>query len=391
MSAINLEAESEVVERQVDAEIHRPGPPAARRMPVRYFARLVDALQASGVDTLSFLRKACFEDVNWERPDAALLPDDITRILIAARSASGRSDIGFELGRLMKATSHGTLGLGLISSPTVGEMMSLASRHFHLITELFTLRFERTANGAIATYLPMVILAPNVLHALCEAIAVAHVNMLQITTGTPEARCNIRLSAPIPDHLSSYLALGTSQFHFDAHTVPGVHVTMNTALLNQTLPFADISVMRQVDQHCRTLGRRPPSGGTGWGEYIKMIVRDGSGPLLTLEELARRTGISARTITRNLGRERLQFRTIVQAARFERACDLLLDPRASVVSVAEDLGFTDPGNFGRAFRREVGVPPGEYQRRAIKRMSNGVEIASHARRSRSCRMALAAP
>jgi len=48
--------------------------------------------------------------------------------------------------------------------------------------------------------------------------------------------------------------------------------------------------------------------------------------------------------------------------RFENACDLLCTPGGSISDVAQQLGFSDAANFSRAFRRVMGVTPGEYQR-----------------------------
>jgi AraC-like DNA-binding protein len=59
----------------------------------------------------------------------------------------------------------------------------------------------------------------------------------------------------------------------------------------------------------------------------------------------------------------LRFRDLAQQVRFERACELLTAPAATVAQVVADLGFSDAANFSRAFRRVVGVAPGEYQKR----------------------------
>ena len=67
---------------------------------------------------------------------------------------------------------------------------------------------------------------------------------------------------------------------------------------------------------------------------------------------------------RHLKKENLTFRDISQKGRFERACELLAEPAATVVQVALNLGFSDAASFSRSFRRVVGVSPSEYQQRA---------------------------
>ena len=79
--------------------------------------------------------------------------------------------------------------------------------------------------------------------------------------------------------------------------------------------------------------------------------------------MAQRVNVSARTIDRYLRKENLRFRDIDQRVRFERACELLRPPEATVVQVALLLGSSDAANFSRAFRRVVGVSPSEYRQR----------------------------
>ena len=84
--------------------------------------------------------------------------------------------------------------------------------------------------------------------------------------------------------------------------------------------------------------------------------------LITLEDLARRVNVSARTIDRHLKKEGLGFRELSDKVRFERACEMLCAEGASIVDVALRLGFSDAANFSRAFKRVIGVSPGEYQK-----------------------------
>ena len=52
----------------------------------------------------------------------------------------------------------------------------------------------------------------------------------------------------------------------------------------------------------------------------------------------------------------------IQRVRMNRAKELLLDTELSVPQIAERLGFEHSEYLGAAFKREVGVSPGEYRR-----------------------------
>lgn len=50
--------------------------------------------------------------------------------------------------------------------------------------------------------------------------------------------------------------------------------------------------------------------------------------------------------------------------RVDRAKRLLANPKITIDDAAEMAGFSDRSHFSKAFRRTVGLPPGEYQRQA---------------------------
>jgi AraC-like DNA-binding protein len=52
-------------------------------------------------------------------------------------------------------------------------------------------------------------------------------------------------------------------------------------------------------------------------------------------------------------------------ARMQKACELVLHSGWSISEIASSLGFSTVHNFSRAFRREIGIPPREYQRRML--------------------------
>jgi AraC-like DNA-binding protein len=86
------------------------------------------------------------------------------------------------------------------------------------------------------------------------------------------------------------------------------------------------------------------------------------GVQLSVQAVASRLGVSARTVDRRLADEGRAFAELRDAVRHERARALLADPALSVAQVAQRLGYRDAANFSRAFRRQAGVPPSEYRR-----------------------------
>jgi AraC family transcriptional regulator of adaptative response / methylphosphotriester-DNA alkyltransferase methyltransferase len=101
-----------------------------------------------------------------------------------------------------------------------------------------------------------------------------------------------------------------------------------------------------------------------WHDATSEIERRYAEPL-TVAEVARAIGTSTRQLQRVFdeagGRS---FRAQVAAVRMERAKDLLLDHGGTVRSIAAQVGYSQPAQFAKAFRRHHGVSPSELRKRS---------------------------
>ena len=337
---------------------------STRRVPVRYFRLLADLLKNSGIETTALLDSAGLDHANFLSRDGMLSSEEVDRFIATANRLSGRSDLGFELGRNIKLNSHDRLGYGLLSCADIDEFLGMASRHYHLMTETWVLNYRRWYSGGEAVYTPTAAMSPETLQFYLEVLVLAHQNQINQLLGSNAHGYDMYISMPAPKHLNRYLALSPVRFHFHEDAPLGIRVVMGADLLNFPLQLSNPSVVQQVDEECNALAKRPSRTDIGWTEYLIMLLRKTNGEQVTLEDLARQIKVSPRTIDRHLKKEGLGFRELSNKVRFERACDMLSNEGMTVAEVALKLGFSDTANFSRAFRREIGVSPSEHQRSA---------------------------
>ena len=93
-------------------------------------------------------------------------------------------------------------------------------------------------------------------------------------------------------------------------------------------------------------------------------------PNLSVEEVAKRQGVSSRYVQMLFEQEGTTFSQYVISQRLLRAHRMLTDPRfadRSITSLAFDAGFGDLSYFNRVFRRCYGGTPSEIRAAAVRR------------------------
>jgi AraC family transcriptional regulator, regulatory protein of adaptative response / methylphosphotriester-DNA alkyltransferase methyltransferase len=84
---------------------------------------------------------------------------------------------------------------------------------------------------------------------------------------------------------------------------------------------------------------------------------------LTLDDVAHTIATSRRQLQRCFAEHSDEtFRTTLSRIRAERACELLRDTDLPISAVARRVGYAEPAQFAKAFRRHIGVVPSAYRR-----------------------------
>jgi AraC-like DNA-binding protein len=67
-------------------------------------------------------------------------------------------------------------------------------------------------------------------------------------------------------------------------------------------------------------------------------------------------------LQRKLQEENTSFKQLLDETRRELADQYIRNPMVSIGEITYLLGFSEPSNFSRAFKRWNGTPPAEYRR-----------------------------
>jgi AraC family transcriptional regulator, regulatory protein of adaptative response / methylphosphotriester-DNA alkyltransferase methyltransferase len=99
-------------------------------------------------------------------------------------------------------------------------------------------------------------------------------------------------------------------------------------------------------------------------EEAVAIVSDEFGRELSLDEIARRVASSRRQLQRSYAEiGNTTFRSHLTAVRMDAAAEMLARGPLTVREVAQRVGYRQPAQFAKAFRRRHGLSPSSYRAR----------------------------
>jgi AraC-like DNA-binding protein len=257
---------------------------------------------------------------------------------------------------------HGPLTLALLNAPDLETGLTTACRYLPI--RLPYLEFnvvagdERFSIGIEVPQAPEQIrleLVEVPLYLIFEYVSsFATVDMSQV---------NVSLQRTSSPHAQEYREWFGASLDFGAHTNL---LSIPKSWLSIKNPEYDAGAWNLAIAKCD--GLAPKTGdGSEAAEYVRLALSAAAdsgtpiGEMPGINELAEHLYISARTMIRQLRREGTSYQQIINDIQKSRAVEFLKITELTISDVAARLGYADPANFGRAFRRWFGVSPGKFR------------------------------
>ena len=325
-------------------------------VPARYYARVAEILDRQGTNIGALFARAQVPLSALASPDAEIGLDQIERLFAEISQEADLGDLAFAIGESLKLSSHGILGYGLLTSPTLDYAFRLLARYFSAILPMFRLRYRHQDGMAEAVLTASVRMSPICLNFHIEAAMIAWYWEVRELLQGEEPRFEVYLSTPPHAAQHRYEAMRGMTCHFGWPMAAGMRVLYPRDLVKRKLALADSSALKIAEQRCAEAVRRIESRGS-LADWVEHMVWDARDEMPTLENLAEAMNMSPRTLDRRLKEEGRSFRAMTNSIRHQRACALLEAGELSVLEIAYELGYADPANFTRAFRKQAGCAP----------------------------------
>ncbi|MBO9521326.1 MAG: AraC family transcriptional regulator ligand-binding domain-containing protein [Nocardioidaceae bacterium] len=277
-------------------------------------------------------------------------------LLLCALELTGEPALGYEIGLHSSLTSHGLIGLALMSVDSIRAAAEWGAKYSRLRLPMLTLDLVVDGDWAALQASATTPLGP-VRQCTFDLFLVGLARIGPFLTAEAMTLGDLELwfEGPEPGYYRRYrdrlpavrFDQGVNQVRFPERFLEARPVTAD--------PEAAALLEGQFRAELEELGL---SGDPA--SWVRALVQ--SSPGTGLVEVAAALALSPRTLKRHLAGHGTTFTAIADDVRRREGLRLLRTTTASVEQIAARLGYADPSNFVRAFRRWTGRTPGSYRR-----------------------------
>lgn len=329
-------------------------------IPVSYLLLLLEIVAEHGVSQDQLLADVSFDSSLLGNPEARMTPLQWTHLLLNALRLSHDPGLGYEFGLRMRPSSHGFLGYATLSSGSLREAIEITRRYFEARQRNFTLRIESRDDHVILELCEKHPI-PVMREFFCENLLLGILRGLAACVGlemTELPGLEIWFDWPEPTYHARYIKrLAAVRFSRPANLLK-----IPNRLLDLRPVLADPHASKQAVESCER--ELTQAGGVYTDVGLRVcaeFVRATRGGYPDQETVAARLNMSTRTLARKLRDGGCSFQQLLEETRRRDAHDLLARSSLEIQEIAALLGYQNPANFTRAFRKWTGESPRDYR------------------------------
>lgn len=323
----------------------------------------LSAAAAFGLPTSELMARAGLSEAALADPDGRVPLSSYVRLLQAIDAEPRALEFGFWLGSTVSVRALGVVGFAMQHASDVRSAFRCLDRFRKVMGDRVSPIIEESDDHVTFRQTE-----PAELAGLASAGVSGPVGTLTLLrelsgcSATAPLAVEAAFQHAAPADLSPYQAALGCPVRFGATET---RLVVQRAVFDVPIERADPALFGYLALHATALEARLPRDQT-----LAATLREALLERLAEGEpeqgvLARRLGMSERTLQRRLRAEGTTFAALLDELRAELARQYLGDKALAVFEVAYLLGYSEPSAFNRAFRRWEGRAPREYRSKLI--------------------------
>jgi AraC-like DNA-binding protein len=328
-------------------------------LPALYLRLFAERIEAAGHDPAAWLSAAGLRDAVLSAPTLKVPLPALRRLVVSALEWTGEPALGLLVGRRLLVGAHGALGFAAVNAGSIRQLVEVLERFIG--TRLPAVALAQVERGGRLT-LRIDELAPlgEARRPLLEALVLALRNALDAVSVGKVAVQRVLFPFPAPPYAPLARELLGCETRWGASCAA---IELPSQALDAPLRTADPASFEAAVRLCERELAALRDAGTHAQRVRRVLLQHGPGST-GLALVARLLHTTPRTLHRRLVAEGTSFRAVLDDVRHRLALEHLEEGRLALKQVAHLLGYDEPANFRRAFRRWEGMAPGAWRRKA---------------------------
>jgi len=318
-------------------------------------------LDGYGLDSRAILKQAGLDPAKLFDENARYSFPAMTKLWQLAGEASADPCFGLRVIDYWHPSNLHALGFAWLASSTLKEAIQRAERYVRIVNSAATMSLGETTEG----YELMTFSVPNefspqpALYSIDAGMALI-LHLCRISAGKDLMPLRMQVKRPLPDCAERYynyfgpnILFNSEQniFIFDKHNI------------EKQLPTANIELALSCDKIIKGYLAKMDKSDIVMQVKTKLTDTLTSGSV-SEKHIAESLNMSLRSLQRRLEEKGYNYKQILEETRRELAEQYIRNSRLSVSEITYMLGFSEPSNFSRAFKRWTGKSPQDYRNAA---------------------------
>lgn len=317
---------------------------------VGFFKPIVDSLIASGTNVNHLYKHSGLEKFQFDDPERYVPTHSMYALFEQIKKQEGIDDVLDQFAEKIQLVSLSQWGEMISFTPDVLAAIQMAVKYESVVMSHERAGYEIT--GATTKYWQRFIDHPANGREQADFLSFAlAINGFRIAVGDKWAPLEIHLQSEIAPNLDRLLPVGSNTRVLLGQDATAV--IFPTSML--AMPMLGVNTLSEIspgDLSC-------PPGIAGKIEHLLDAKQTELVPDLNL--ITEITEYPPRTLQRKLAKEGTSLSEVVDQWRFKTALRLLENPHVRVKEISEQLNYSNPSNFDRAFRRWTKCSPNRYR------------------------------
>ncbi len=314
------------------------------------------ALGAEGHDSAAVFRRAGLDPAKLQDPDARYPVDGMCRLWRLAVQVTGDPYFGLNAARFWHPTTLNALGYSWMASDSLRDALTRMARYGRLVTTVAEMTLEEFDDHFSFKIRPLMARS-RVPNEAVDAGLATFVKMCRVSYGDDFHPLRVLTQRPEFDDPTRYAEYFCAPVEYSA---PDNILYFSKDSLEAHLPTANPRLARINDRVITEYLAQFDKGSTAMRVRAKLIDLLSAGNVAQ-HDVADSLHMSLRTLQRKLREEGTSYKELLEETRRELANQYLRQACLSVSEVTYLLGFSEPSNFTRAFKRWTGRTPSEFR------------------------------